>query len=322
MYDMFRPIALACLLLAGLPLHASASSDKPGCATTPHASGWTLLDSACDVGQGLWGRKPKTENGTFWVQCNYSKAMPDQAFLRTVQQVFPASHYLLNDDDHYRCVVGPVNSYSHAKEVRETLLQQGIRNAFIRQQIDVKTRNTTLSAAEQVAATKMATINATRKTAAKTPLFTPASSSTTTVQPASAAKPLLENRIVLDAAIYSFTFENLNFYQPRTIQSTREMPPAFVKEHQQYWSRVPLNEAQQWCNRYGLRLPSFDELKHLQTYGQRFLLRNHWPIIHSYWSQSVSHYSGEIQTLNVRNGRVDEYRPLALLYTTCVQEAS
>ncbi|MGF1688634.1 SPOR domain-containing protein [Photobacterium japonica] len=310
MYDMFRPIAFACLLLAGLPMHASASSDKPRCATTPHASGWTLLDNTCDVGQGLWGRKPKTEDGAFWVQCNYSKAIPDQAFLRSVQQVFPTSHYLLNDDGHYRCVVGPLNSYPHAQEVREILLQHGIRNAFIRQQRDGKTRNTALSAAEQLAATKMATINATRKTAA------------TTAQPTPATKLLIENRTVLDAAIYSFTFENLNFYQPRTIQSTREMPLAFVEEHQQYWSRVPLNEAQQWCNRYGLRLPSFDELKHLQTYGQRFLLRNHWPITHSYWSQSVSHYSGEIQTLNVRNGRVDEYRPLALLYTTCVQEAS
>lgn len=93
------------------------------------------------------------------------------------------------------------------------------------------------------------------------------------------------------------------------------------KEHGQFWSKVNYQTAQSWCRRYGLRLPTLEELTALHTYGQHHLLRLQWPIKANYWSSTVSFYSGEIQTLNLRSGRGDDYRPLALLYTTCVGAA-
>lgn len=324
MFHAFPPLTLAGLLLIATP---GLAAEHPTCSTSTHPSGWTMLNSHCDIGQGLWGRKPNNEQGQFWVQCNYSKALPDTAFLRILQQSFPEQHYLYKDGDHYRCLIGPLDRYTLAQQTKAKLIEQGITNAFIRHQtsgsdtaslpINPEKARQPLSAEQQLAATRLALTDS-----AQTYPEVKASHPSSQEALPSSIKTLIAHRTVLDAAVYSFTFDNLNFYLPRNIQSTQAMPPAFVKEFDQYWSRVPLVDAKQWCQRYGLRLPSFDELKHLQTYGQRFLLRNHWPITYSYWTDSISHYSGEIQALNVRNGRADEYRPRALLYTACVNSAS
>lgn len=304
MFHKFRYIAFIGLLASSFPPFSTADSDLSSCSASEHSSGWLMLNAQCDIGKGLWGKEPTTPSGHFWVQCNYSQAIPAKAFSDKVTHRFPQQSFLVYDDERYRCLIGPLSTYAQATFAQQALEELGITQTFIRQ------ANAAIDSDQANKLPRSQSDPVTQLTA------------TQTAQDSQHPQTLIESRTVLNAAIYSFTFENLNYYQPRNVQSSQEMPPAFVKEQEQYWSRVNIADAGQWCARYGLRLPSFDEIRQLQTYGQRFLLRNHWPIEMNYWSDTVSSYSGEIKTLNLRSGRTDEYRPLALLYTTCVNEAS
>ncbi|PSW21549.1 SPOR domain-containing protein [Photobacterium sanctipauli] len=287
---------------------AEPQTNVTGCTASSLPSGWQRLNSQCDTGTGLWGRDPQPHQSHFWLQCNYSQAIPARKFSNIVTQAFPSASYLIHDGKSYRCLIGPFDSVEQAKDAKVKLAAAKIEKTFIRQTkqpIAISSAGKTLQPILAAVENEQAQTKPSQRANAEPPKET-----------------LIENRTVLDSAIYSFTFDNIKYYQPKNIQSSKDMPPAFVKEHNQYWSRVSIQNAGQWCQRFGLRLPTYDELKHLQTYGQRFLLRNHWPVSNSYWSDTINSYTGEIKTLNLRNGHYDEYRPRALLYTTCVTEAS
>jgi uncharacterized membrane protein len=130
---------------------------------------------------------------------------------------------------------------------------------------------------------------------------------------------LVENRVVLNSIIYSFTFNGLQYHQPKDIYSTENMPPMFINERDNYWSRININSAQKWCRNYGLRLPTYEEIELLQSHGRHLLMRYRWPTEISYWTSSINPITNEIKTLNLRSGKYDEYRPPALLYATCVK---
>ncbi|MGF1723781.1 SPOR domain-containing protein [Photobacterium nomapromontoriensis] len=308
MFHKSRYIVFIGLLASSVSPFTTAATDTSSCHTTEHSSGWLMLSAQCDIGTGLWGKEPTTTTGHFWVQCNYSKAIPAKSFSDNIIQHFPQQSFLIYDKARYRCLIGPLASFSQAKRTQQALNQLGVTQSFIR-------HATSPQHIVQLRQSPSAQANPTTQ-----PVATQVDQDSQ--PPQQQSQTLVENRVVLNAALYSFTFKNLNYYQPRNIQSSQEMPPAFVKENAQYWSRINITDAGKWCERYGLRLPSFEELSQLQTYGQRFLLRNHWPIEMNYWSNTVSSYSGEIKTLNLRSGRADEYRPLALLYTTCVNDAN
>ncbi|MGF1681214.1 SPOR domain-containing protein [Photobacterium minamisatsumaniensis] len=295
------------IFLSSVP--ASLAKPQPNdiltCSATPLTSGWQRLNEQCDIGTGLWGRDPQQHQGSFWLQCNYSQAIPAKKFSSSITGTFPASSYLINDGNKYRCLIGPFNNHTQAESAKVKLANIDVKSTFIRQ---TQRPIVVEASAKQLAPILQAAAEEEQSPTTKT---VPVSKQT-----------LIEERVVLDSAIYSFTFNNIKYYQPKNIQSDKTLPPAFVKENEQYWSRTNIQSAGQWCERFGLRLPTYDELKHLQTYGQRFLLRNHWPITNSYWSDTINPYTGEIKTLNLRNGKYDEYRPLALLYTACVAENS
>ena len=295
----------ACLiLLLGPPLSPASFADENNrtyCQVEKLTAGWQLLNAQCDIGNGLWGRRPKPSNSSFWIQCNYGKSLPNKAMTKTIRGLFPGNSYLVPDNENYRCLIGPFQGYNQAQTARAQLTENQLEQTFIRQ------------TASPVAISSKAVSHSTA------PAPTTASSIPQNNQQPT---PKIANRVVLNSIIYSFTFNNLNYHQPRTINSTADMPPAFIREHDQYWSKVNFLPAESWCKRYGLRLPTITELKALQTYGQYLLLRHQWPIKSSYWSSTINPYTGEIKTLNLRSGQPDEYRPLAQLYTTCVSDAA
>ncbi|OLQ81650.1 hypothetical protein BIT28_04400 [Photobacterium proteolyticum] len=262
------------------------------------------MNTQCDIGKGLWGRAPKNKDSSFWIQCHYGQSLPNSNTKATINKLFKNNSYLVPDNGKSRCLIGPFQSHAQAKAAKAQLARHKLKDTFIRQ------TNTQITFPGQVkqppAPVKQRTVKASNKNSVKS----------------NSRKTLVENRVVLNSVIYSFTFNNLKYHLPRNINSTQEMPPMFVREHEQYWSKVNYASAKNWCQRYGLRLPTAEELKELQTHGQHFLLRNNWPIKSSYWSNTISVYSGEIESINLRSGQRDEYRPLALLYTTCVTAAS
>lgn len=295
--NKIRPIFW--LLLAASPLFSQTSSAEEqstaDCQVEKSASGWHYLNSQCDIGSGLWGRKPKSGDRSFWLQCNYGKALPNKTVTATVNNLFQDNRYLVPDNGKFRCLIGPFKHYDQALTAKGQLARHGLAETFIRQ-----------------TATRISVSNQMTKSS------TPDQESDANNQ----KNTLIDNRVVLNSILYSFTFNNIKYHQPRNINSTQEMPPMFINENDQYWSKVNFKTAKNWCQRYGLRLPTISELKDLHTNGQHYLLRHHWPIKSSYWSKTINLYSGEFETLNLRSGKHDEYRPLALLYTTCVTEAS
>ena len=288
------------LLSLGFPLSQICFADEGNrasyCQVESSAPNWPTLNSQCDIGRGLWGRTPKQESSSFWLQCYYGKILPNKAITATIKGLYPNNSYLAPDGDNYRCLIGPFQHYHQAQSALDNLARHQLDQTFIRQTSSMVTIST--------------------NTGGKAP------ADTTATKTGERQRLLVENRVVQNAVIYSFTFKNLNYHLPRNINSTADMPPAFTREHDQYWSKVNFLPAESWCTRHGLRLPTISELKDLQTNGQHLLLRHRWPIQSSYWSSTINPYSGEIETLNLRNGRADEYRPLAQLYTTCVSEAN
>ncbi|PSW03800.1 SPOR domain-containing protein [Photobacterium lipolyticum] len=264
--------------------------------SSPQTGDWRQLNDQCDIGSGLWGKKPKPKEGSFWVQCNYSRSLPGKAFTEKVNTLFSNKAYLIKENDKFRCLVGPYPAHTQALKAKERFSDELNISTFIRQ-----TTNK---------------INILNKKQQSLPAAKPSKNKAENAQ----LTTLIENRVILNSIIYSFTFNGLKYHQPRNINSTKTMPPMFINEKDNYWSRVNISSAESWCKRFGLRLPYFEELERLQSYGQHLLLRYQWPTQVNYWSSSVNPLSGEIKTLNLRNGKYDEYRPPALLYTTCVSD--
>lgn len=302
------------LLLALAPLFSSNSyastPNSTTCRVEKVESGWRYLNPQCDIGNGLWGRKPKHGDSSFWVQCHYGQSLPNQTVTTTINKLFQGNSYLIPDNGKSRCLIGPFLNYEQALTAKGQLARHKLGETFIRQ---THTR-VTIPGQVNTSHYSRPQVKKSSKPVQERKVKKSEKSST--------KNTLVENRVVLNSVIYSFTFNNLKYHLPRNINSTQEMPPMFVREHGKYWSKVNFATAKNWCQRYGLRLPTSAELKELQTRGQHFLLRNNWPIKSSYWSNTISVYSGEIETLNLRSGQRDEYRPLALLYTTCVIAAS
>ncbi|WP_299015503.1 SPOR domain-containing protein [uncultured Photobacterium sp.] len=317
--NLFPPYWLL-LSLGSLFSYSSLATEQPSsqCQIERSASEWQFLNSQCDIGTGLWGRKPKENNGSFWLQCNYSKALPNKLLSKAIHKFFPHNSYLIPDNGKYRCVIGPFQDHELVKNAQQQFAKLNINKAFVRQtttQITVRgqTELPVISAPTEIKTSKQNAAIKSKQTKSVTK---------ETQKQTDKKNVLIENRVILNSAIYSFTFNNLKYHLPMTINSTQEMPPMFIREHNQYWSKVNFATAENWCQHFGLRLPTIAELQYLHTHGQHFLLRHRWPIKANFWSNTVNLYSGEIRTMNIRSGRPDDYRPLALHYTTCVTEAS
>ncbi|WP_232323293.1 SPOR domain-containing protein [Photobacterium sp. J15] len=300
-------------------------------------SGWQFLNPQCDIGKGLWGRKPDERESSFWLQCNYSKSLPSKNLTKAINRLFPHNSYLVPDGDKYRCLIGPFDDQRLAEEAQNQLTRFNFDKAFIRQTANKITVTgkagliTPLPAKILKPRQPEVIAKAEPKKQAEPPIQKTQPKANPTAQTPKPVKQeaetdkrsvLVENRVILNSSIYSFTFNNLKYHLPMTINSTEEMPPMFVREQNIYWSKVNFTTAESWCKRFGLRLPTIAELQYLHTHGQHYLLRHRWPIKANYWSNTLNTYSGEIRTLNIRSGRPDDYRPLALLYATCVVEAS
>ncbi|UTV28866.1 SPOR domain-containing protein [Photobacterium atrarenae] len=280
------------------PNYATTDIEATHCQVEKTERGWQFLNAGCDIGTGLWG-KTGHSGRSFWLQCHYGKYLPNRDITSTLQAQYPKHLYLIPDQGNLRCLIGPFPTWSQAVTAKKNLAARKLTDTFIRQ--------------------TLAPITVAQSAALPTPKSRPGAQRSRPVE--TPRETLIENRVVMNSAIYAFTFERLNYHQPMNISSVEEMPPMMNDEYGHFWSKVNYQTAESWCRRYGLRLPTLEELTALHTYGQHHLLRLQWPIKANYWSSTLSFYSGEVKTLNLRSGRGDEYRPLALLYTTCVGSA-
>ncbi|UXI02481.1 SPOR domain-containing protein [Photobacterium sp. TY1-4] len=291
------------------PVNAASPSATSRCQVEKAEQGWQYLNASCDIGTGLWGKTGQPTNHSFWLQCHYGKSLPNRAMTAALRDLYPNHFFLVPDRGNVRCLVGPFQTWPQAVEAKKNLAARQQTETFIRQ-----TR-------APVTLTNVMPFASSKQPVAPSQTTLTAPSTKLTKSTAAKKETLIDNRVVMGAAVYAFTYERLNYHQPMNISSEQALPPMMNKENGHFWSKVNYQTAENWCRRFGLRLPTVEELTALHTYGQHHLLRLQWPIQANYWSSTLSFYSGEIKTLNLRSGRGDEYRPLALLYTTCVGAA-
>ncbi|CAH0533617.1 hypothetical protein VST7929_01488 [Vibrio stylophorae] len=100
-----------------------------GDASTP----WKQLAQSCDIGQGLWGREPKSHRGSFWLQCGYGQALPNPKVHEMLHRLYPDNTFIIQDtQNNYRCLIGPFTTYDYAAKGKEALDKMGIKT-FIRE---------------------------------------------------------------------------------------------------------------------------------------------------------------------------------------------
>lgn len=138
MLDNIKIVAIYCLLLSFFPVARAMLANESGITfchilSPSQTGGWQQLNDQCDIGSGLWGKKPKPTKGSFWVQCNYSRSLPNKTFSEKVNTLFPGKTYLVKEGNKFRCLVGPYPAYSHALKAKKRFADQQITNTFIRQ---------------------------------------------------------------------------------------------------------------------------------------------------------------------------------------------
>ncbi|RXJ72998.1 hypothetical protein CS022_11885 [Veronia nyctiphanis] len=129
---MFRVIFLTIALL-GFSFSVNAS---PSCQASEGESGWLMLSSDCDVGEGLWGRTPSKDAEQFWVQCSMTDRVPPPWFAQLLRISLDNSPlFLRKESELYRCLVGPFDDFRLAMDSRDRLrqLHPWSETSFIRQ---------------------------------------------------------------------------------------------------------------------------------------------------------------------------------------------
>lgn len=123
-------VALAFLLGAS---SAFALESKRTCEPSER-NGWLVVSESCPIGDGLWGRKPASQEGEFWVQCGLLNKWPQAWFAARLESGLPETTFVLREEgSQYRCLMGPFNSYGAAVAERDKLRKlPDMKSAFIR----------------------------------------------------------------------------------------------------------------------------------------------------------------------------------------------
>ncbi|WP_231870179.1 SPOR domain-containing protein [Grimontia celer] len=96
--------------------------------------GWQVVDQSCQVGSGLWSKRPIRNDGRFWVQCGVVSQLPKPWFAKEIEAVLMQDKLVFREEgDKYRCLVGPFERYSEAEIVKDVMKQRKVfASAFIR----------------------------------------------------------------------------------------------------------------------------------------------------------------------------------------------
>ncbi|MBN7285003.1 SPOR domain-containing protein [Vibrio cholerae] len=266
-----------------------------------------VLDGSCPIGDGLWGKKPKSGDSLFWIQCGMlSKPMP----LSTVKAIYKqisTDIWVKPEPKGERCLIGPYSDFALAsKELKKVKKLATFEQAFIRQVVKTSAQQAVMkpksagssisapatSAAQSVSPTKVA--EKSPPVAAPTPNSTKPNNTT--------PKPSGNNGFVLrkSAKVGNQTF-GLPYSDNPKVQ--------FYMEHEMAWNRLDYDAAQIVCRDLGMRLASEQEWSTLLTSKQ--MQQNQWPVQLPYW--------GVDRKAMFSNGKVNPVKGNSLLNVVCVK---
>lgn len=116
----------------------TVQATEPLCNATQHSDNtFPVLEQACPIGKGLWGKQsPKSESSFFWIQCGLFKTTTLSAQVTKLYPHISTSIQLKQDEDSrdYRCLIGPYTDYSHAKMDLASIQKLALyKQAFLRE---------------------------------------------------------------------------------------------------------------------------------------------------------------------------------------------
>lgn len=288
MFNLIKLTLFAALTSSAFYTNANCNLSSP-----LSKNGWQNLNANCDIGAGIWSNKKAPTTGKFWLQCNYSKNIPSSKLKVKVQQLFPKNSFLIKTkDNNYRVLVGLFNSSTEALSALNTLKKHNIP-AFLRLQTkDIKENKAAMQAIKKpptapkhLSRLKVATYND------------------------------VNNTFATNSILYSFALNGVNYYLPQHI-SQNDTDITFIKEHGMYWLGLNHQQAQQWCQHFGLELPTSEQLATLGK-NQQLLSQHKWPKKVSFWAQERQENSASVYDFKTK--RTYLTNPTSYKYATCVE---
>lgn len=95
---------------------------------------WQVVGASCEVGAGLWSKRPLKDEGRFWIQCGVFSRLPQAGFAEPFPENIRQNNLVFRaENGKYRCLVGPYPRFSEASGVLSAMKQSDtFSSAFIR----------------------------------------------------------------------------------------------------------------------------------------------------------------------------------------------
>ncbi|MDE1309795.1 SPOR domain-containing protein [Vibrio aestuarianus] len=252
-----------------------------------------VLDKACPIGQGLWGKqKPKSQSSNFWIQCGVlSKPLPLQK-AKLFYAHISTDVWLKPEANTYRCLIGPYTDYAQAqKELPLIQKVPGYKEAFIR---EVQRSNGQAAASVQ-------------KPKAPAPVATKKPQAKPKAQPKTLAEvPKAQATAASNMTIRLSATTNGIEYQVPHITSGDDQ---FYMEHGLAWNRLSYDSAEKTCATLNMRLATEEEWQRLLD--SKLMKSDQWPMHLPYWGWGKKGL--------FTSGKVSQLKGSSLLNVICVK---
>lgn len=302
------------VVLSSLFIGSAAAKEFLCDARQDSAEQLPLLDSACPIGNGIWGNKTISASKTtiFWVQCGMMRHPLSTSKTKLLKQQVSSNVWMKKEGNNYRCLIGPYDAYAKALTDRNQLKKlPGYQDAFIRvvgHYSVTAPSNVPSAVSKSVPAKKFPAASELVKLKPVSPVksaVVPTSKKTATTTKSSSVKSVVKSsvkgieirkRTQLDGIEYVVPFLGKNKVQ-------------YYMEYDNAWNRLNYQDAINTCRALNMHLASLPQWERLLN--SKVMEKEKWPVYLPYWgSDSHGLFS---------NGKVRPLKGSSLLNVLCVR---
>lgn len=276
-------------------------------ATQASSNELPLLDKACPIGKGLWGKsKPAGQESTFWIQCGVFSQPFSVAQAKKIYPHITTDVWNKPEAKAYRCLIGPYKEFASAKQdLAKVQKEPGYQQAFIREIVKgapVKKSNPKPKA-QQTKPKTVANEMSKGKSQATTVIPAPVKTQPKVVpQPKATSQPAEEKSVIVRR---SASIGGVDYVVPYWMFKDEQ----FYMEHEIPWNRLDYEGAYKTCYRMKMRMATASEWQALLD--SNVMVKDEWPVHLPYW--------GAEKTGLFSSGKVNQLKGTSLLNVLCVK---
>lgn len=266
-----------------------------------------LLDQACPIGKGLWGKQqPKGNDSSFWIQCGVLAKPLSSSEVQLIHQEITSDVWGKIEGRNARCLIGPYHDFSQAsQDLIKVKTLKPYKQAFIREVM--KEPSLAQSGAKTIAIQHVAA----PVTEAKIPSKKKQS---TTVIPA--AKPVTKPAPPAEVVAPKPIETQISIRRDAMIDGTQYKVPYMIFGEEQFymeydlpWNRLNYEGAATLCKQLGMQLPNDEQWQKLLN--ENVMSSEKWPMHLPYW--------GVDRTGLFTSGKTNQINGTSLLNVMCVK---